>query len=121
VVDPADARRLFVGGHQAVGLQVGVFGPGHGGATLALHGREVGQAFFGPILVDPAVPSRSGRPGAARSMDGGRTWEGLTLPPGATLVEAGPGDAHLLSAAGLGAGPARVWVTRDDGKTWARP
>lgn len=239
VVDPADPRRLFVGGHQAVGRSsdggrswemveslanadamgwafadatvwvsghpglnrstdggrsftranqglpdtdvhafgasgpllygaspaVGVFASEDGGTTWALRTSQAGRGFFGRILVDPADTSHlvaadarsgavesadggrnwrplagpasatwiswaggdPGRPivsgprGAARSVDGGRTWEALAVPDGATVVEATPSDANLLYAAGLDAGRASVWVSRDGGRTWARP
>ncbi|MGH9223902.1 MAG: hypothetical protein ACRD2W_09015, partial [Acidimicrobiales bacterium] len=63
----------------------------------------------------------SGPAGAARSPDGGRTWELLVVPEGALLVEASPVEPTVLYAAGLAGTSARVWTSRDAGRTWAQP
>ena len=43
-------------------------------------------------------PVRVRPQGAVRSADGGRTWEDLVLPEGASLVEADPADPQVLYA-----------------------
>lgn len=63
-----------------------------------------------------------GPPRVARSNDdGGRTGECPTLPESAVLMEASPESAKLLDAAGLGRGPAVVWVSHHGARAWARP
>ncbi len=63
----------------------------------------------------------SGRQGAARTVDDGKSWQSLTLPRGATLVEADPTDTNILYAGVQGGDEVQVWVSRDGGLTWARP
>lgn len=144
---------------------LGVFASDDGGATWEVRSREAGRALFGRILVDPADPAHlvgadaqsgpvqsedggrtwsrlgglpsatwvsragadpgrliaSGPRGAARSVDGGTSWEPMTLPEGALLVEGSPTHADRLWAAGLGGGRAEIWTSADGGRTWARP
>ena len=63
----------------------------------------------------------SGPRGAARSGDGGRTWEELALPEGASLVEADPSDPAVLYAGIHSGDRVRVMVSRDGGSSWSRP
>ena len=145
----------------AAGPSLGVVSSVDGGITWAMVSGDVGQAFFGRILVDPAdaqhvvaadvqegvLESRdggrtwtalgtnpaswvssgdglatiyaSGGPIAQRSTDGGSTWQPLTLPPHASLVEAGR-DGALYT--GVHEGDAvTVWFSADDGETWRHP
>ena len=70
---------------------------------------------------DRAILIASGPRGAARSSDGGRSWEPLPLPDGAVIVEASSGDDATIYAGGLVGTSARIWVSRDAGRTWNRP
>jgi len=63
----------------------------------------------------PAAPQ-----GAARSTDGGVTWDRLKLPDGASLVELAADGETLI--AGVHRPPrVDVHVSRDGGATWQRP
>ncbi|MGH2811929.1 MAG: WD40/YVTN/BNR-like repeat-containing protein, partial [Actinomycetota bacterium] len=59
----------------------GVFASTDGGSTWEMRTAEVGQAFMGRILVDPADEDHLLAPdmqaGAAESTDGGRSWTAL--------------------------------------------
>lgn len=112
--------RILLDGEDALvaaDARFGAVGSGDGGRTW----RRLG----GP----PAATwvSRSGQTlyasgqQAAKSTDGGTTWTNVTLPVGATIVEADPNDPEVVYA-GVHRGDAvTVWVSRDAGAHWARP
>ncbi len=145
----------------AAGPGLGVVVSVDGGSSWATASVDVGQAFFGRILVDPidaqhvvaadvqqgVLESRdggktwvalgsqvaswvssadglttiyaSGGPLAQRSTDGGVTWQPLTLPPGASLVEAGADGALYTGVHHADA--VTVWFSADGGTTWVHP
>lgn len=109
VADPADPRRLFVGGHQAVGESV------DGGRTWQLveslaQADAMGWAFGGTTVWV------SGHPGLNRSSDGGQTFRRTNQGLPDT-------DVHAFGASGqrlYGASPAvGVFASEDGGATWA--
>lgn len=61
----------------------------------------------------------SGPRGAARSSDGGKPWEDVALPEGATLVEAHPSEAATQYAGVHDATTVQVLVSRDRGMSWS--
>lgn len=62
------------------------------------------------------------RPGAAiRTTDDGATWEPLTLPSGASLVEIDPSRPERLYAGIHDGERVTVMVSNDDGATWQAP
>jgi photosystem II stability/assembly factor-like uncharacterized protein len=108
VADPGDPRRLFVGGHQAVGASA------DGGRTWALvasleDADAMGWAFDGTTVWV------SGHPGLNRSDDGGRTFRRTNQGLPHT-------DLHAFGAAGAaryGASPAvGVFASSDGGASW---
>ena len=61
----------------------------------------------------------SGESGVVRRTDTSATWEPLHLPVGALIVEATPGDAQHLYAAGVsGDDDVQLWESTDGGNTW---
>lgn len=110
-------------------------GPGaghHRGHRFGHRHRGLGWGPSRPVLdgtghplcaVGPGPPPGfvSGRQGAARSSDGGRTWATLSLPEGASLVEADPAEANVLYAGVHDGSDVRVLVSRDGGLRWDRP
>lgn len=117
VVDPADDDHIF-----AADAQRGVAETRNGGRSWALVDSGLASASWltrsGTGL---GVLIASGPAGAARSTDGGKSWAPLTLPSGATLVEADPTNPSLLYA-GIHDGHAvSVRVSHDAGKTWTAP
>jgi photosystem II stability/assembly factor-like uncharacterized protein len=114
LVDPADGDHTL-----AADAGAGVVESNDGGRTW----RRLGAAPA--TWLSAAGPGTetlvaSGPAGAARSDDGGRSWQALDVPDGAALVEAAP-TPGLLYAAGHQGDSAVVWVSRDGGRTWARP
>lgn len=102
----------------ATDMSAGVVESADGGRTWA---RLGGPARAMWVSRDPADPRRlvaSGIDGAQESRNGGTTWSPLTLPGGTSMVEFGSG---VLLAGVHGEGTVAVWVSRDGGKTWARP
>lgn len=116
LVDPTAAEHLV-----AADPSSGPMESRDGGRTWARLGGVASATWVSGFGPDPTQVVVSGPSGAARSSDAGRTWEPLALPEGATLAEVGSSDAQLLYAAGLVANRARVWVSHDSGRTWARP
>lgn len=114
LVDPDDADHVI-----AADAQAGPAASTDGGRTWQTLGGLPAAAWIStPDSLDRTLLA-SGPAGAARSTDGGRTWTPLELPDGALLVEARPGDAQRLYAAGLEGTTARLWVSTDNGETWA--
>jgi photosystem II stability/assembly factor-like uncharacterized protein len=62
----------------------------------------------------------SGPAGAAQSTDDGKHWSALSLPDGASIVEASSVTATFF-AAGLDGTTARIWVSHDGGGHWSTP
>lgn len=116
LVDPTDAEHLV-----AADPGSGPVESRDGGRTWARLGGVAAATWVSGFGGDPTRVVVSGPSGAARSSDAGRTWQPLTLPEGATIAEVGGSDAQLIYAAGLIANRARVWVSHDGGRTWARP
>jgi photosystem II stability/assembly factor-like uncharacterized protein len=117
VVDPADDDHIF-----AADAQRGVAESRDGGRTWALLDSGLASAtWLTRSGTDLGMLIASGPAGAARSTDAGKTWTTLTLPSGATLVEADPANPALLYT-GIHDGHAvHVRVSRDAGKTWTAP
>lgn len=109
VVDPTDPRRLFVGGHQAVGQSL------DGGRTWQMIESLAGADAMGWAFADATIWV-SGHPGLNRSTDGGRSF--LRANQGLPHT-----DVHAFGASGprlYGASPAvGVFASEDGGATWA--
>lgn len=116
LVDPDDDEHLF-----AADASAGVAESSDGGRTW----RRVDTGLRSATWISRGgdgmeVLVASGQDGAVRSADGGRTWRPLELPPGATLVEAVPGNVKLLYA-GIHRGTrVEVRVSSDGGERWLR-
>ena len=96
----------------------GTFASTDSGRTWEPRSAEVGGAFIGRILVDPAdddhliAPDMQG--GAMESRDGGRSWESLGGVEGAMWVSWDPSDIEVVVVTAVGSA-AR---SRDGGRTW---
>ncbi len=115
VVDPANADHVL-----AADARAGVVESSDGGRTWRRLGASPSAVWLSAAGAGLESLVASGPGGAARSDDGGRTWSPLELPEGAVLVEAAPAPG-LLYAAGHAGNAAVIWVSRDGGRTWARP
>jgi len=97
----------------------GVFASTNDGAVWQMRTADVGQAFFGRILVDPTDPDHAlaadARAGAVETADGGRTWRRLGGIDGALWVAWRASDPGRIVVSGNGA--AR---SDDGGRTWQR-
>ncbi|CAN5440713.1 hypothetical protein BH10ACT2_BH10ACT2_21240 [soil metagenome] len=112
LVDPADLQHLV-----AADVQQGVMQSIDGGQTWSALGTQPASwVSSGDGL---ATIYASGGPTAQRSTDGGVTWQSLTLPAGASLVEAGT-DGALYSGVHDG-NAVTVWFSANDGTTWVHP
>lgn len=63
----------------------------------------------------------SGPEGASSRALGANTWDKVTLPEGASLVEASPSDPSVLYTGIHDGNAVQVMVSRDGGAGWARP
>lgn len=115
LVDPTQPDHLV-----AADVRAGPVASSDGGRTWTALGGLPGAAWV-TRSSDKATLIASGPRGAARSTDEGRSWEPLTLPDGAVIVEATTGSDATLYAGGLIGTSARVWVSRDAGRTWGQP
>ncbi len=115
LVNPADKDHVV-----AADARGGVVESSDGGRAWRRLGGPPAVAWLSRGGTGMEALLASGPQGAARSDDAGRTWTPLELPGGALLVEAGP-TPGLLYAAGHEGESAVVWVSRDGGRTWARP
>ena len=89
------------------------------GAEWSDRTSEVGQSFFGRIIVDPDDPDHllaaDASAGVAQSTDGGRNWQLLNSGlPAATWLSRGGDGLDVLVASGL-AGAA---LSSDGGRSW---
>ena len=111
VVDPDDASHLI-----AADVQSGVTASLDGGRTWTALGSN--PAAWVSSVDGLTTIYASGGPTPQRSLDKGATWEPLDVPAGTTLIEvSGTGSLY----AGVHDGRAvAVWVSSDDGATWAR-
>ena len=115
LVDFADDQHVY-----AADVQSGPMESRDGGRSWhSLNGPPGASWLSSPDGGHSLLASGSGS--AARSLDGGRTWQALQRPAGAVLVEAAPGDARRVYAAGLTGNDARLWVSSDGGASWASP
>ena len=115
VVDPSNDEHVL-----AADARAGVLESTDGGRTWRSLGT--GPASWlsrGPLEVQTLVAS--GPAGTSRSDDGGRSWTPLSLPEGASIVEADPRQAGVLYAGVHSGERVRVLVSRDGGSSWARP
>ena len=85
------------------------------------HGAALMQVVEDPRFKALNTLLASGPRGAARSADGGKSWNPVNVPEGAFLVEASTSNPELLYAADHQGSVAQVWVSRDGGRAWARP
>ncbi|HEV2071775.1 MAG TPA: hypothetical protein VGR26_18475 [Acidimicrobiales bacterium] len=115
LVDPQNDQHVL-----AADVQSGVVKSRDGGRTWDQRGGLPSAMWISaaPGGLETLVASGGGE--AMRSTDGGRSWEALSLPEGAILVEVGA-DPDTMYAAGLEGTAARVWVSRDGGTTWSEP
>jgi photosystem II stability/assembly factor-like uncharacterized protein len=72
-----------------------------------------------PANTDHIIVTTQGA--AAETTDGGKTWAGLEIPNGASIVEMDPTDTRFLYAAVHQDPNAIVWISRDGGDTWVKP
>ncbi|MGH2383356.1 MAG: WD40/YVTN/BNR-like repeat-containing protein [Candidatus Limnocylindria bacterium] len=115
-----DVHALGAGGETIyAGLAgIGTFASTDGGQSWEARSEEVGGAFMGRILVDPAddqhlvAPDMEG--GAVESSDGGRTWQVLGGVQGALWVTWDESDTDHIIVATQGSAA----ETTDGGQTW---
>ncbi len=111
LIDPADAGHLI-----AADVQNGASESNDGGRTWTPLGTQ--PASWVSSADGLSTLFASGGTVAERSRDGGRTWEPMTIPVGATLVEATFGTLY----AGVHDGESvTIWVSVDDGISWNKP
>jgi len=112
LVDPEDPAHLV-----AADVQVGVVESRDQGRSWT----PLGSAAAAWVSSADGLKTifASGGPTPQRSADGGSTWTALDVPVGVTLVEAAP-DGTLYAGAHDGFSVV-VWISRDDGGSWARP
>jgi photosystem II stability/assembly factor-like uncharacterized protein len=97
---------------------IGTFASTDGGRSWEMRSEEIGDAFMGRILVDPAnddhvvAPDMEG--GAVESTDGGRTWTALSGVPGAMWVSWDERDTDHIIVTGMGSAA----ETTDRGASW---
>ena len=100
----------------AAGPGLGVAVSADGGNTWQTASADVGQAFFGRILVDPNdaqhIVAADVQQGVLESRDGGQTWAALGTQP-ASWVSSADGFATIYASGG----PAAQRST-DGGVTW---
>jgi photosystem II stability/assembly factor-like uncharacterized protein len=115
-----DVHALGAGGETIyAGLAgIGTFASTDGGQSWEARSEEVGGAFMGRILVDPAddqhlvAPDMEG--GAVESSDGGRSWQVLGGVRGALWVTWDESDTDHIIVATQGSAA----ETTDGGQTW---
>ena len=112
LVDPEDASHLI-----AADVQSGVTASRDGGRTWTPLGTN--PAAWVSSVDGLHTIYASGGPTPQRSRDDGATWEPLDVTAGTTLIEAG-GTGTVYAGVHDGRAVA-VWVSSDDGTTWARP
>lgn len=114
-----DVHAFGAGGSLLYGASpaVGVFASADGGATWEVRAAATGQAFFGRILVDPALPDHlvaaDVRAGPVASFDGGRSWAPLGGLNGAAWVTWSADRATLIAS-----GPRGAARSTDGGRSW---
>lgn len=116
LVDPEDSERLI-----APDMSAGAVESTDGGRTWSALGGVQGAMWVTWDLndTDHIIVTTTGS--AVESTDGGGSWDALDIPEGASLVEMSPDDPSVLYAAVLDAPEARVFVSRDGGRTWRQP
>ncbi len=97
---------------------VGTFASTDGGQTWEAHSEEVGGAFMGRIVVDPADDDHLLAPdmgdGAMESRDGGRSWEPLGGVQGAMWVSWDENDTDRMIVTTQGSAA----MSTDGGQSW---
>jgi photosystem II stability/assembly factor-like uncharacterized protein len=112
IVDSADDDHVI-----AADARVGPVESRDGGRTWQSLGGPPATWLSSPHSGRTLFASGGGT--AVRSTDGGGTWTPMRLPTGAQLLEAVPGNATKLFAAGLDGTNAKLWSSTDGGVTWA--
>lgn len=113
LIGPNDDQHLI-----AADVRTGVVESTDGGRNWHELGGPPSAAWVsrgGPVLY------ASGPRGAGRSTDGGQTWESVTLPQGATLLEADPFEPATLYTGVHDGSAVEVLVSHDSGAQWKRP
>jgi photosystem II stability/assembly factor-like uncharacterized protein len=110
-IAPGDPRQMFAGTND------GIYYSGDGGETWARRGLASRTVFA--IWIDPHAPNHllaGATDGVYRSDDAGDHWlaSGLAAISVTALAQNGRGDFYA------GTKYTGVWVSRDDGRTWAR-
>ena len=116
LVDPKNPEHLV-----AADVRSGPVDSSDGGRTWRKLGGLRAATWVSQAGPDTRALVASGPTGASRSADGGRSWSPVNLPEGGLLVEASASNPELLYAAAHQGSTAQVWMSRDGGRTWARP
>lgn len=114
LVDLRDEQHLI-----APDMRAGVVESSDGGRRWRSLGGVEGAMWVSWDPSDPGHVVASGMGPAAESTDGGRTWSDLDVPEGGSLVEINP--PSVLFAGVHDGSQAEVRISRDGGRSWARP
>lgn len=116
LVDPGDPRHLI-----AADAASGVAESRDGGATFANLGGLQSPTWVSWDPDNIKLVIASGRAGAARSENGGKSWDKLVVPKDASILEIDPTDSQTIYAASHDGDNVQVMVSRDGGTTWQTP
>lgn len=116
LVDPADTDRVV-----AAEMSAGAVESADGGRSWRVLGGVPSAMWvsWDPSNVDRIVVTGLGI--AAVSRDGGETWRSVDVPTGVTVVQIEPDPERWFAGALSDDGTVDVSVSRDRGRTWARP
>jgi photosystem II stability/assembly factor-like uncharacterized protein len=116
LVDPSEGEHLI-----ATDMQAGAVESDDAGRTWDTLGGVQGAMWVTWDETDTNRIIVTGAGTAAMTTDGGKSWERLDIPEGASVVEFSPHDPGLLFAAVHHPPQALIYKSTDGGETWARP